>query len=72
LRFASRDLLAEFSDSHLFIRKQLLAAYWLYVRILPTPFPFDALNERDPLELSRFVFDMGKLEWLGYNLVKIA
>jgi len=34
--------------------------------------PFDALIEGDALELSRFIFGVGKLEWLGYNLVKVA
>jgi len=37
-------------------------------RLLPTPFPYDALNEGDSLEL--FISGMVKLEWLGYNLVR--
>jgi len=32
---------------------------------------FDALDEEDPLELWG-LYGMGKLRWLGYNLVKIA
>jgi len=41
---------------------------------LPTPLSFDAVSERDPLELlgSYLVWELGKLEWLGYNLVKFA
>jgi len=34
---------------------------------------FDGLNEQDPIELSgSYLVCMGKLEWLGYNLVKVA
>jgi len=32
------------------------------------PLAFDALNEEDPLKL----FVTAKLEWLSYNLVKVA
>jgi len=35
--------------------------------VLPSPLPFDALNEGDSLELS----GSGKLEWLGYNAVQV-
>jgi len=38
------------------------------LRLLPTPLPFDTLNVGNPAELSSYV-GMGKLEWLGYNLV---
>jgi len=32
--------------------------------------PYDALNEGIPRAI-KFIFGMGKLEWLGYNLVKV-
>jgi len=40
-------------------------------RLLSTPLPFDALNEGVPLSY-RFLFSTGKVQWLGYNLVKVA
>jgi len=46
--------------------------YWPDYPTLPTLLPFDALNEGIP---SRYRVRIGtgkKLEWLGYNLVKVA
>jgi len=34
--------------------------------------PSDFLNDVDPLGAIGFIFGLGKLEWLGYNLVKVA
>jgi len=48
------------------------AIYWSDFPTLITPLPFDALNERDHLELSGTHLVLGKLEWLGYNLVNVA
>jgi len=42
------------------------------LRLLPTTLLFDAVNEGDLLELSGSYLVWGKLEWLGYNLVKVA
>jgi len=50
-----------------------LRLYWPdFPTSLPTPLPFDALNEGDPFEPGWFIFSTGKLEWVGYNLVKVT
>jgi len=42
------------------------ATYWPDFRLLSTPAPFDLLKP------SGLVFGMGKLEWLGYNFLKVV
>jgi len=44
----------------------------IFFDIYPPLSPFDALDESDPLELSGSYLVWDKLEWLGYNLMKIA
>jgi len=39
--------------------------------LLPTPLPFNTLNEGSP-QTIRFIFGVEKLEWMSYNLVKVA
>jgi len=41
-------------------------------RLLHTAVPFDALNEGYLHELSGFIFGVEILEWLGYNVMKLA
>jgi len=36
------------------------------------PLPFDALDEGHPPRAIGFIFGTIKLEWLDYNLVKVA
>jgi len=50
LQIARHELLARFSDSQSFTKRQFFTAYWPYFSI---SLPFDNLNEGDPLELSR-------------------
>jgi len=62
--------------------QQLLSGAWLrfigrIFRFLPTSLLFDAPNEGNLLErygsiIFEFYFARGKLEWLEYNLVKVA
>jgi len=44
---------------------------WPELPILPIPLPFDSLVEEIPRAIG-FIFGVGKLEWLGYNSVKVA
>jgi len=49
----------------------LLSSGWIFL-LLPTPLPFDALNEGGSPRSIGFIFDTGKLEWPGCSLVKVA
>jgi len=72
LFLASRDLLGRFFNSHSFTRGQFLTAYCKY--FLTSTYPYSIWRPqrgRFP-EAIEFLFGVGKLEWLGYNVVKVA
>jgi len=66
------DLMAGFCDSQSFTRGQLLTAYWSSFFHFYLPSPIWRLQWGGSLGAIGFIFGLGKLEWLGYNLVKVA
>jgi len=69
---ASCNLLAGFSDLQSFTRGQVLIAYWPYFPTFTYPSPiWRPLWGGSPWAIG-FIFGVDTLEWLSYNLVKVA